>query len=51
MKNSINFYEQKKARVVPPAKKTNYINSIIYKEISTPNNNGAVKTKNNRDSK
>ena len=31
MKNSINFYEQKKARGIQPAKKTNYINSIIYK--------------------
>ena len=31
MKQSINFYDQKKVRGVGVAKKTNYINSIIYK--------------------
>lgn len=31
MKNSINFYEQKKTKGLQGPKKTNYINSIIYK--------------------
>ena len=31
MKNSINYYEQKKKGGLNNNKKTNYVNSIIYK--------------------
>lgn len=51
MKNSINFYDQKKVRGLLPAKKTNYINSIIYKEISGHSKEAAGKIRHNRDSK
>jgi hypothetical protein len=48
MKNAINFYEQKKTRTIQPAKKTNYINSVIYKEITSQLADVSGKIKNNR---
>lgn len=51
MKNSINFYDQKKARGLVPTKKVNCINSIIYKEISGQVKDAAGKIRHNRDSK
>ena len=51
MKNSINFYEQKKTRGLVAPKKTNYINSIIYKEISGQKRETVGKIRCNRDSK
>jgi hypothetical protein len=50
MKNSINFYEQKKSKPVQPSKKTNYINSLIYKEVTT-HQTDIAKTRTNKDSK
>ena len=48
MKNSINFYDHKKARAVPGAKKSNYMNSLIYKELVSHHVEGSGKIKNNR---
>lgn len=51
MKNSINFYDQKKGKGLLPAKKTNFINTITYKEVAGKSREGAVKNKRNLDPK
>jgi hypothetical protein len=51
MKNTTNFYDIKKTRSIIPTKKTNYVNSIIYKEISNHFNDAATNLKNNKDNK
>ena len=51
MKNSTNYYELKKGRGIQPTKKTNYLNSILYKEVNPHLNEVVDKIKNNRESR
>jgi hypothetical protein len=48
MKNSTNYYDLKKGRGIKVTKKSNFSNSIIYKEISSHFNEAAGKIKNTR---
>lgn len=48
MKNTTNLYDLKKVRPAQPSKKSNFLSSIIYKEIAVHPTDNNSKVKNNR---
>jgi len=48
MKNTTNLYDVKKVRPVQPIKKSNFLSSIIYKEMAVHISEASSKIKNNR---